>query len=40
MKLKYNGSIGWLIFWALFVPPVGFILALYNTRLKFDKEVL
>jgi len=31
-KLKYKGSIGWLIFWALFLPPVALILVLFKTR--------
>lgn len=34
MKLKYNGSLGWLIFFALFFPPVALILFLFKTEIK------
>jgi len=39
MKLKYNGSIGWLIFWALVFLPVALILAIYNTEVIINKHL-
>ena len=34
MKLKYKGSFGWLIFWALFCFPVAIVLAAFNTEVS------
>lgn len=33
MKLKYNGSLGWLIFFTLFLTPVALILILFKTEI-------
>lgn len=40
MGFKYNGSLGWLIFFALFLQPVALVLLIVNLRFvkKEDKH--
>lgn len=33
-RLKYSGSIGWLIAWAILLPPVALVLLIVNLRLE------
>lgn len=37
MRLKYRGSIGWLIFWTLILWPVALVLVLFNTEVVGKK---
>lgn len=31
-KWVYNGSAGWLLFWLLVIPPVGYLLLIFGLR--------
>jgi len=37
-KLIFQGSAGWLLFWLIFVPPIGYIWLLFDMKSELREE--
>jgi len=37
-KLIFQGSAGWLLFWLIVIPPIGYIWLIFNMKNEERKE--